>query len=90
MRISESWRLIQGDERSVMVAGIVGPAGVLFDDDPFCVPRAAAYFRVYIILTIVAWGKATFAILKHPAADISREGLALMLLNCLKQVFGFL
>ncbi len=67
-----------------MVAGIVGPASVLFDDDPFCVPRAAAYFRVHIIFTIVAWGKPTLAILKLPAADISGEGVAPMLPNCLQ------
>jgi len=73
-----------------MVTGIVGSACVLLDDDPFRIPRAAAYFGVHIILAIVAWGKATFAILKRSAADISREGFALMLLNCLQQVFGFL
>ena len=73
-----------------MVTGIVGPASVLLDDDPFRIPRAAAYFGIHIVLAIVAWGNATLAILKRPAADISREGFALMLLNCLQQVFGFL
>lgn len=73
-----------------MVASIVSPAGVLLDDDPFRVPRATAHFRIHIVLAIMAWGKATFTILKCPAADISREGFALMLLNCLQQVFGFL
>jgi hypothetical protein len=73
-----------------MVSGIVGPASVLLDDDPFRTSRAAAYFWVHIILAIVAWGKATFAVLKRSSADISREGFALMLLNCLQQVFGFL
>jgi len=38
----------------------------------------------------VAWGKAPFAILKYPAADISWKGFAHILLNCLKQVFGLL
>jgi hypothetical protein len=73
-----------------MVTGIVGSAGVLFNDDPFRVPRTAANFGIHIVLAIVAWGKAPFAILKYPAADISWKGFALMLLNCLKQVFGFL
>jgi hypothetical protein len=73
-----------------MVTGIVGPAGILFNDDSFRIPRAAAYFRIHIILTIVAWGKSPFAISKYPAADISWKGFALMLLNCLKQVFGCL
>ncbi len=90
VRVSGSWYLIQWHERSVMVTGIVGSAGVLFDDDSFRIPRAAAYFWIHIILAIVAGGKASFTILKHPAADISREGFALMLLNCLQQVFGFL
>src|SRR5512140_563106 len=80
--VSASWDLIQWHKRSVMVAGIVGPASILLDDDPFRIPRAAAYFGVYIVLAIAAHGKAPFAILKHPAADISRQGLALTLLNC--------
>ena len=73
-----------------MVTGIVGSAGVLFNNDPFRIPRVAAYFRIHIVLAIAAWRKAPFAILKRPAADISRKGFALMLLNCLQQVFGFL
>ena len=88
--VSESWCLIQWHERSVMVTGIVGSASVLFDDDPFRTPRAAAYFRIHIILAIVAERQPSFTILKRPAADISREGFALMLLNCFQQVFGFL
>ena len=73
-----------------MVTGIVGSSSILFDDDPFRIPRAAAYFRIHIILAIVAVRQPSFTILKHPAANISREGFAPMLLNCLKQVFGFL
>jgi hypothetical protein len=85
-----SWRLIQRDERSVVVAGIVGLSRILFDDDSLCVPRTATYLGIHIVLAIVALGKPTLAILKLPAADISREGVAPMLLNCLQQVFGFL
>ena len=88
--VSESWYLIQWNERSVVVTGIVGPSGVLFDDDPFRIPRAAAYFWIHIVLAIVTARQSSFTILKRPAADISREGFALMLLNCLQQVFGFL
>jgi hypothetical protein len=73
-----------------MVTGIVGPTSVLFDDDPFGIPRATTYFRVHIVLAIVTARQSFFSILKCPAADISREGVALMLLNCLQQVFGFL
>jgi hypothetical protein len=73
-----------------MVTGIVGPASVLFDDDPFRIPRAAAYFGIHIVLAIVTARQPSFATLKHPAADISREGVAIMLLNCLQQIFGFL
>ena len=73
-----------------MVTSIVSPAGILFDDDPFRIPRAAAYVWIHIILAIVAAGQPFLTILKHPATDISREGFALMLLNCFQQVFGFL
>jgi hypothetical protein len=73
-----------------MVTGIVGPSAILFYDNPLRIPRAAAYFRIHIVLAIVARGKLTLAIPKPPAADISRQSLALMSLNCLEQVFGFL
>jgi hypothetical protein len=62
----------------------------LFNNDPFRIPRAAAYFRIHIVLAIVTARQPSFTILKRPAAYISREGFALMLLNCLQQVFGFL
>ena len=65
-----------------MVAGIVGPAGVLFNDDPLRVPRPATYFWIHIVLAIMSSGKATLAILKLTPAYISREGFAPMLLNC--------
>src|SRR5207302_5234569 len=88
--VSESWDLIQRHERSVMVTGIVGSASVLLDDDPFRTPRLAANFGIHIVLAIVTARQKSFPILKRPAADISREGFALMLLNRLQQVFGFL
>jgi hypothetical protein len=67
-----------------VVAGIVGLSRILFDDDSLCVPRTAAYFGIHIILAIVALGKATLAILKLTPSDISREGVAPMLPNCLQ------
>ena len=75
--VLESWCLIQGHERSVMVAGIVGPAGVLLDHDPFRIPRTAAYFGIHIVLTIVAWGKAALAILELVPSDIAWQGFAI-------------
>jgi hypothetical protein len=39
-----------------MITGIVGSAAALFDDDPFRIPRAAAYFGIHIVLAIVAKG----------------------------------
>ena len=73
-----------------MVTGIIGVACVLLNDDPFRIPRAAAYFGIHIVLAIVTARQPSFPILKRSAADISRESVALMLLNCLQQVFGFL
>jgi hypothetical protein len=64
-----------------MVAGIVGSAGVLFNDDPLRVPGATAYFWIHIVLAIAAWRKAPLAILKLTPTYISREGFAPMLLN---------
>jgi hypothetical protein len=67
-----------------MVIGIVGPAGILLDDDPFRIPRAAAYFGIHIVLAVVTARQPSFPILKRSATDISRESVALMLLNCLQ------
>ena len=73
-----------------MVIGVVGLSGILFDDDPLRIPRATAYFGIHIVLAIVTARQSSFTIPKHPSADISRQGVALMLLNGLQQVFGFL
>jgi len=60
-----------------MVTGIVGSASALFHDDPFYVPRSAAYIGIHIILAIEALGKATFAILKLMSSDITWQGFAI-------------
>jgi len=73
-----------------MVIGVVGLSSFLIDDDPFRMPRATSYCRIHIVLAIVTARQSSFTILKRPAADISREGVALTLLNRLQQVFGFL
>ena len=73
-----------------MVTGVIGPASVLFDDDPFRIPRVTVYFWIHIVLTIVTARQPFFTILKHPAADISGEGFAFMLLNGFQQIFRFL
>jgi len=73
-----------------MVIGIVGPAGILLDDDPFRIPRAAAHFGIHIVLAVVTARQPSFPILKRSATDISGESFALTLLNCLQQIFGFL
>jgi hypothetical protein len=58
-----------------MVAGGIGLSGILFDDDPFRIPRAAVHFRIHIILAIVTARQPSFTILKCPAAYISRRAL---------------
>jgi hypothetical protein len=64
-----------------VIAGIVGSASILLDDDPFCISRAAAHFGIDIVLAIMSSGKATLVILKLTPTYISREGFAPMLLN---------
>jgi hypothetical protein len=73
-----------------MVIGVVGLSRILFDDDPFRIPRATFYFWIHIVLAIAAWGKAALAILKCSTADISRKSVALMLLNGPQELFGYL
>lgn len=73
-----------------MVIGIVGLAGILLDDDPFRIPRAASHFGIHIVLAIVTERQPSFPILKRSATDISGESFAFTLLNCPQQVFGFL
>jgi hypothetical protein len=73
-----------------MVAGIIGPASLLFDDDSFCIPRVALYFWIHIVLAIATAKQPSFTILKRLATDVSREGCTLVLLNGFQQIFGFL
>jgi len=81
---------VQWYEGSVMVTGIVGPSAILFYDNPFRIPRAAAYFRIHIVLAVVSGRQPSLTILKLSAADISREGFAPTLLNRFQQVLGLL
>lgn len=73
-----------------MVASIVSPAGVLLDDDPFRVPRTAAYFWIYIVLAIAALGKATFAILKRTSSDIAWQGFTVPGLESCQKIMRLL
>lgn len=73
-----------------MVTGVVGFSGGLLDDDSFRIPRAAAHFRIHVVLSIATAGQSSFTILKYSASDISGKGFALMLLNGLQEVSGFL
>ena len=73
-----------------MVTGIVGPSAILFYDNPFRIPRAAAYFRIQIVLAVVSGRQPSLTILKLSAADISREGFAPTLLNRFQQALGLL
>jgi hypothetical protein len=73
-----------------MVAGIVGPAAVLFDDNPFRIPRAAAYFRVHIVLPVMARRKPTLAIPKLTPSDIAWQGFAMPSLKPCQEVMCLL
>lgn len=64
-----------------MIAGVIGLAGPLFDDDPFPVAWLAGQFRIHIILAIAALREASFTVVKRPPADIPRRGLALAILD---------
>jgi hypothetical protein len=66
-----------------MVTGVIGLASPLFYHDPFPVARAAAQFRVYIILAISALREVSFTVVKGAPADIPRKWLAVSILNFL-------
>ena len=72
-----------------MVTAVVGPARVLFDDDPFCIPRAASYFWIHIVLVIVAWGQAMLAIVKLTPSNIACRGLPCLAWSCAKRSCAF-
>jgi hypothetical protein len=54
-----------------VIAVVVSFARVPFDDDLFRIPRAASYFRIHIVLAIVARGKVMFTILKLTPSNYS-------------------
>ncbi len=69
---------------------VIGFAGPLLDDNPFRAARSSGNLRVHIIFPIASAREPALSILKHTAADISRERFALMLPDRLHQVFGLL
>jgi hypothetical protein len=69
-----------------MITGVIGLAGPLFYHDPFPVARAAAQFRVYIILAISTLREVSFMVVKRAPADVSRKRLPVAILNRLQQV----
>ena len=73
-----------------MVTAVIGPAAVLFNDDPLRIPRATSYFRIHIVLVIVARGKAMFAIVKLTASDIAWQGVAMPGLELRQEVLRLL
>jgi|CXWL01.1.fsa_nt_gi hypothetical protein len=73
-----------------MVAGIVGPAGVLLNDDPFGIPRATAFFWIHIVLAIAPRWKKALTILKGAPSDIAWQGFAIADLEASQEVMRFL
>jgi len=84
------WSFSQRNEGSVVVPGVVDSSRLLLNDDSFCIPRAAAYCWIHIVLTIMTVRQPSFTILKHLTADISGKDVAPTLLNCRQQVFSSL
>jgi hypothetical protein len=73
-----------------MVAGIVGFAGILLNDDPFGIPRATANFGVHIVLAIAPRSKEALAILKGAPSDIAWQGFAIADLEACQEVMCLL
>ena len=75
--------LVQRDEGSIMVASVIGFAGVLFYHDPFLVSRPPAQFWIHVIFAISALREVSFTIVEHTPAHVSRRRFALTLLYLL-------
>ena len=64
-----------------MVTGIVGPAGVLLNDDPFRISGAASHFGIHVVLAIAPRWKKALTILKGAPSDIAWQGFAIAALE---------
>lgn len=78
--------LVQREEGSIMVAGVIGFASVLFNHDPFLVPRPPAQFWIYVIFAISALREVSFTIVERTPAHVSRRRFTLALLYLMQQV----
>src|SRR5690242_5315125 len=68
-----------------MVLGVIGLAGVLLDDESFCVAPAAGNPSVDVVLFIASARQPAFPILKDPATDVAGKRLAVPPLERLQQ-----
>jgi len=81
---------IERDERSVVISGIVGFPGPLFDHDPFGIAPAASDLRINIILPITTGRKTSFSVLEITPADIAWEWEPLSLFQPAEQIISLL
>ena len=83
-------RLIQWNERSVMVISIVGLTAALLDDEAFRTARSAGCFPIDVIFPIAAMRQPAFPIPKFVSSDVTGEGDSIPLLERCQHVIGFL
>ena len=83
-------RLIQWNERSVMVISIVGLTAALLDDETFRTARSAGCFPIDVIFSIAAMRQPAFPIPKFVSSDVTGEGDSIPLLERCQHVIGFL
>lgn len=82
--------LLEGNKSPIVIACIVGLAGLLLDDEPFRVTRPTANLGIHVIFPIASSWEPPLSILKLTSSDIAWEWLPLPLLQLHQQVIGFL
>lgn len=83
-------RLIQWNERPVVVISIVGLPAALLDDEAFRAARSAGCFPIDVIFAIAAMRQPAFPIPKFVSSDVTGEGGSIPLLERCQHVIGFL
>src|SRR5262245_44986167 len=67
---------VQRDERSIVIAGVIGAARALVEDEPLGTAILPGDARGAVVLAVPSRGEPSLAILERAPSDVARERLA--------------
>ena len=81
---------IQRNKRAVVIIRVIGFAGLLLDDEPFRIARAAGNSSIDVVFSIAATWQPVFPIPEGLPADVAWQRFTLPLLKSLQKFISLL